>query len=465
MFIRIADVILDIEAGRATAGSRDVPLSPRLFATVRALAARPDEVVTREELMRAVWPDTHVDPNNLSQAVAAVRRALADTGAAGRVQTVPGRGYMLTGPIETFDTPPAVAGRRRLAVRLALAAACVALLVGGGRDHARSHGPGGPPPPVWLADARDLLETRAPAGMQRAATALARGVAREPANAGAWVSLAEAHHLLGFYGLADAGASARAAVDAASRAIALDPGSGRAYAVRAAVTLDAGWDLAGSARDFRRAVDADGDDPLVQHWLAWWCLAADRLPEARAAVDRAVRLQPLSASALTARATFAYLDGDPRGAIADATRVLDMDPAFFRAHLRMGLSHLALGDARAGLGWVERAYALAPQMPEVTAALAHARAVAGDREGAERLYAARRADLSAYDEAIVLTGLGRPFDALGRLEAARRDGRLTPGLFAAEPRLAPLHAAPAFGRLLAGARAAHPALLTNPLKQ
>lgn len=449
MFIRISDVILDLERQRASAGGSDLPLSPRLFATLRALAGRPGVLVTRDELMRIVWPGTHVEANSVSQAIAGVRRALAGTSAGARIRTVPGRGYVLDAPVQILGPSPRRGRLRGVRRWAALAAACLALLVAGAGEQAARHASSPAPEPAWLLEARSLITTRGASEMRRAETLLERGLARASDDARAWTSLAETRYLLGFYGLAPMAGATRGAADAATRALALDPAGARAHVVRASVALDTSWDLAASARDFRAALALAPDDALVQHWLAWWCLAAARMPEARAAVDRAVALEPLSSAALTARATFAYLDGDYPAALIDAARVMDMDPGFFRAHLRDGLARLALGDRVASLASLERAYVLAPDVPEVLAALAHARAVSGDREGAERLLANPRARLAPYDEAIILTGLGRPVAAIARLEDARRAGTLTPGLFATEPRLAPLRSAPAFRRLTA----------------
>lgn len=442
MQISFDDIVLDGTTRRAAHRGRDLDLSPRVFATLWALASRADEVVTLDALMEAVWPGVHVERNNISQAVAAVRKALEPAGAARRLRTVPRAGYCFAGPVRVASRDGSARNGMRLRAAL-VAAAALMLIVDGGvtaRPGART------PTPAHRA-AREALESRETAGMQRARALFAGLVARDGADAGAWTGLAEAHYLLGFYGIGDAGEAARLAGSAASRAIALDAAASRAYAVRASVALDGEWDLPASARDFSRALTLDPADPLAQHWSAWWLLAAGRVPEARAAIDRAVRLQPFSAAALMARATFAYLDGDYRAAIDDSVRVLDLDPSFSRAHLRLGLARMAMGQREAALVSLERAYVLDPSMPEVAGALAHARAISGDRPGALQLRDAHAASLGSYEDAIVLTGLGRRAEALASLFRARAERRLTPGLYAAEPRLAPLRGLPSFTQL------------------
>jgi DNA-binding winged helix-turn-helix (wHTH) protein len=58
------------------------------------LAARPGEIVSKEALMLAVWPDTFVTDDSLTQCIADIRRALGDE-AHMIVETFPKRGYRL----------------------------------------------------------------------------------------------------------------------------------------------------------------------------------------------------------------------------------------------------------------------------------------------------------------------------------------------------------------------------------
>jgi DNA-binding winged helix-turn-helix (wHTH) protein/Tol biopolymer transport system component len=76
-----------------------------------ALAERPGELVTREELRRRVWPqDTFVDFDHaLNTAVKKIRAALNDDADAPRyIETVPRRGYRFVAPVELKTLPPAL---------------------------------------------------------------------------------------------------------------------------------------------------------------------------------------------------------------------------------------------------------------------------------------------------------------------------------------------------------------------
>jgi DNA-binding winged helix-turn-helix (wHTH) protein/TolB-like protein len=78
-----------------------VALSARPFDALQALVERRGEIMSREELMEAVWPGVFVEENNLSQAVSTVRKALNDTTSESHfIRTVPGRGYCFIAPVE-----------------------------------------------------------------------------------------------------------------------------------------------------------------------------------------------------------------------------------------------------------------------------------------------------------------------------------------------------------------------------
>jgi len=62
--------------------------------SAEVLAARPGEIVSKDALMQAVWPDTFVTDDSLTQCIADIRRALGDD-AHLIVETFPKRGYRL----------------------------------------------------------------------------------------------------------------------------------------------------------------------------------------------------------------------------------------------------------------------------------------------------------------------------------------------------------------------------------
>src|SRR5277367_2882642 len=75
-----------------------VPVPPKAFEVLAYLVMHPGEVVTKEELIQAVWPESFVEEGNLAHQVSSIRRAFADR--AGYIVTIPGRGYQFTAEVE-----------------------------------------------------------------------------------------------------------------------------------------------------------------------------------------------------------------------------------------------------------------------------------------------------------------------------------------------------------------------------
>src|SRR6266496_1304220 len=71
-----------------------VPLTPRVYETLLYMVEHHDTVLDKERLMEAVWPDSVVEENNLSQNISTLRRIFGETPGSHRyIVTVPGRGY------------------------------------------------------------------------------------------------------------------------------------------------------------------------------------------------------------------------------------------------------------------------------------------------------------------------------------------------------------------------------------
>ncbi len=82
------------EARRALiAGGRELKLQPRVFDVLCYLARHRDRVVSKDELLDALWPGVVVVDNALQRVVSLARGALADAGLPDVVRTYPRRGY------------------------------------------------------------------------------------------------------------------------------------------------------------------------------------------------------------------------------------------------------------------------------------------------------------------------------------------------------------------------------------
>jgi DNA-binding winged helix-turn-helix (wHTH) protein/Tol biopolymer transport system component len=85
---------------RSRSSGLPVPLTQRAFDTLVYLVAHRGQLVDKAALLQAVWPNLVVEENNLSQSIAALRRALGDgQGDSRYIVTVPGRGYQWVAPV------------------------------------------------------------------------------------------------------------------------------------------------------------------------------------------------------------------------------------------------------------------------------------------------------------------------------------------------------------------------------
>ena len=90
-------------------GDRPVRLGSRAMDILIALAERPGELVSKQELMAVVWPETIVVEANLTVHVAALRRALNDGQRNRYIVNIPGRGYRFISPVERRAVTPQLA--------------------------------------------------------------------------------------------------------------------------------------------------------------------------------------------------------------------------------------------------------------------------------------------------------------------------------------------------------------------
>ncbi len=107
-----ADCILDTDRQSLTRLGSDVHVKPQVFDLIRLLAENAGQLVTRDQIVDAVWNGRIISESAISARIAAARKAVGDDGRAQRViQTVPRRGLKLLAATEStasFAPDPAV---------------------------------------------------------------------------------------------------------------------------------------------------------------------------------------------------------------------------------------------------------------------------------------------------------------------------------------------------------------------
>jgi len=90
---RFAHFEIDEATREVRAGERVLTLQPRVFDLLVYLAKNPDRVVSKDELLDAVWPEVTVADGSLQRAVSLARNALAEAGAENAIRTYSRQGY------------------------------------------------------------------------------------------------------------------------------------------------------------------------------------------------------------------------------------------------------------------------------------------------------------------------------------------------------------------------------------
>jgi len=95
-----ADFRVEAQTRRLLHKGDPVPLTPKVFDTLLYLIENRGKVVEKDDLMRAVWPDTVVEENNLNQNISTLRRVLGESRGENRfIATIPGKGYRFIAPV------------------------------------------------------------------------------------------------------------------------------------------------------------------------------------------------------------------------------------------------------------------------------------------------------------------------------------------------------------------------------
>ena len=83
--------------------NQPVPLQLKAFETLLVLVRNSEQVVLKDDLMKAVWPNTFVEESNLAQNIFVLRKTLgAMVGEQRYIVTIPGRGYTFASKVRVI---------------------------------------------------------------------------------------------------------------------------------------------------------------------------------------------------------------------------------------------------------------------------------------------------------------------------------------------------------------------------
>ena len=95
---------LDVRERRLSRGCEVIPLRLKVFDTLRVLVENAGRLVTKQELLDTVWPETTVEENNLNHNVSVLRKALGEKATGQQyIETVPRVGYRFAAAVEIAE--------------------------------------------------------------------------------------------------------------------------------------------------------------------------------------------------------------------------------------------------------------------------------------------------------------------------------------------------------------------------
>ncbi len=268
---------------------------------------------------------------------------------------------------------------------------------------------------------RHFLNEFTPESVRRSVEYFRRAIDADPTFASAYASLAEAYELLPMWIDAPPGHTLPLALEAAEHALGLNPNLAGAYASLGLINANYLWDWPKAEGHFQRALELNPNCSPARQWYAEFLGEMGRIDDALATLEWARAHDPLSRSIRATRAFVLWLGRRFDEAIAEVDQVLEIDPTYAMALIRLGVAYAGKGLYTDAVRAFRAAEVAAPELLDCIALQGYAHARAGSRREAlkqlnklRRL--ARRRYVPAFLLATVYLGLGEQDKALRFME-------------------------------------------------
>jgi DNA-binding winged helix-turn-helix (wHTH) protein len=312
--------VFDATERRLSRHAQNVALTPKAHALLLALLRRSGRLVTKQELLDEVWPDTHVEEGVLAVHMSALRKALGEREAGHFIETVPRAGYRFTAPV-VRRTPAAFSLRWPIGVLPRTLE--VFEIVARGRAH---------------------LMTSSRAEIPRAIAAFDTAIERDATYAPAHAALALAHCAQAELRLLPQAQAHELARAAALRALAMDSSCADAQTALGAVLFLSDWNWKGAERSLERALALDAGSTDAHLLYGRLLDALGHLDQGLAVKHKALEREPSSARVHIQIAHSLWNQRRYDDVIDWATRALALDPKHLLAREYIAGAYLMKGD-------------------------------------------------------------------------------------------------------------------------
>jgi len=443
---------IDRVSGEISRGDRAARLPQQPLRILIELFDHAGTVVSRDQLVKLLWPAGIVDfDNGLNVAMRKLRVALEDVGDTPRyIETLPRVGYRFVGKraVTAASVPAGIPPEIRVLPphpRLALVLSLVVLAAGvglswwlwSGRDTSR-HMPSERAQELYL-DGLQLRSRRDIDSTEQSIEKFAAALQEDPHYSEAWAAYGTAISIAVIRQKLTPAEGIPKARAAAARAIELAPGEAVGYVLLGQILMDHDKDFAGAKRELDRAMQLDDHESLVWHYQAMWYGQLGQVEEAFTAIRRARELEPTRPIYTANYSLLLYETRRYDEAIQMAKPLVERNVRFDQARSVLARALIATGDLA---GALEQAQANGDSGPN-QGDLGMVYAKLGRRDDAlrelERLdERARRGFAMAYEQAQIYATLGEIAQACTALTRAVTDHSLLVNWMRLEPRLDPL---------------------------
>ena len=290
-------------------------------------------------------------------------------------------------------------------------------------------------------------------GLEKSISCFQAAIAKDPEYALAYTGLADAHVVMGFFGIVGPRSVMPQAEQAVARALEIDDQLAEAHASLAALRKLHAWDWAGAETEYRSAIELNPNYVYAHHGYADFLSALGRFEEALAEIHTAQQLDPFSLTIGNEVAWNWYIAREYQRAQDQCIATLEIQPDHPPILHTLGLAYAKLGRFPDAIIAMKKGIDKVGDMPVALASLGHVYAVAGKKQEAQRILkkvmaCAESSYVPAYCSAIIHAGLGENDLAMECLERAYADRDVWLVWSKVDPRLDGLRGHPQFDKLL-----------------
>ena len=395
---------LDTQAHELRRHGRALSLPPKAIDALEVLVEREGELITRQQMIDALWSNRVVEDQGLNQLIYLLRKALGmrDDGQPW-IATVRKRGYRFNGTVVRSRSSPNNPSPDDSPARDASST----------DPDVRAH----------LLRSRFLWHQWRPPAWLEAINEARQALALDPDSAEArywWGVSLITLAISGFRPPLEAFPKARQLL---GEAIAIDPELDLVWEGQGAIALFHDWDAETARRHLARAVRNNPQSTSARDLFALATAASGDLDAALEEARTALKIDPLSAIAGTDVGVIQAMAGQHQQAVKAFRSVLALHPLFAHARSYLSVSLTSLGQTEAALSEAERAIGDSGRDIGLSHEMALAWVEAGQHERAERVLGALAARfqtdyVDAYLPMQVAAALGRLDEALAWIDEA-----------------------------------------------